>query len=146
LAGLGLLFLGGWCAWGMWHPGAGAGPARPPLAVRVAAVLVGLMLGWLLDTVVLPAGPGQVALGLPLPFATLGLDGGPGQGLGGPGALACALLNLAVGVGLGHLLGQVLWRRLGHRARRRADARIGRQAFRPGRELREDLPERAEEG
>lgn len=133
LVGLGLLLLGGWCTWGMWVPAA----TRPPLAVRAAAVSAGLVLASLLMAAAVPAGPGQVALGLPMPYLTLGVEGGPALGLGGPGALACAALDLAVGVGLGHLAVRGVhkwWLR-----------RAGRRWFRRGREL-EDLSERVGEG
>jgi len=147
LLGLGLLALGSWFVWLVW---AGVRPSlRPPMAVRLAAIILGVMGGWVLDMVALPLDATHAAIGFPMPVLFLVKESGGGQDLGSGVSFVCAFLNLAIGVALAHAGLHALW--AGHR--RRAPASLRPAVPAPDRrrlhaalktELKESEPPRSE--
>jgi len=126
LSGLGLLALGGWHAWRVWTATGTGRTEAFPLGVRITAVLLGVAAGWFLANLEYAPDPQHVTIGFPMPIVTLARHSGGWLEPGPAGSLPCLVLDLAVGVGLGHglLLGLArLTRGLGR-------ARLSRR-FRP---------------
>jgi hypothetical protein len=134
MAGLSLMVYGAWSVWAVWSA---AGPARLPLPARVVTVIVGCMGGWLMNSMAIPQDPLHVALGFPMPVLVLEKDAGASLSLGAMGSLPCALMNLAIGIGLAHAALRALWPRLVRlwpkpRPNVRVDWLVSRPAVRKG--------------
>ncbi|MDR3672992.1 MAG: hypothetical protein P4L36_19260 [Holophaga sp.] len=133
LLGLGLLAQGAWSSWGLWK--ARPDDGSPALTLRIAALVLGAVWGWILTNLPHAHDAAHVTLGWPMPVMTLTKASGRWLELGARASLPCILLNLAIGVGMVNtLLGQA-WK-LRPRPRPRAslfDAwRVSRTAPRPG--------------
>ena len=127
MLGLGLLALGSWFVWLVW---AGAHPSlRPPMAARLAGILLGVMVGWVLDIVAYSPRRHPRGHRFPMPVLFLVKESGGGQDLGSGVSFLCAFLNLAIGVALAHAGLHALWAG----RRRRAPASLRPAVPAPGR-------------
>jgi hypothetical protein len=120
LVGLSLLTLGAWSSWELWRPWADRGSPVPPLAVRVAALILGGVWGWVLTNLTHPLDPLHVTLGWPMPVMTLTRESGRWLELGAT-SIPCILLNLVIGIAMIQALLHLAWKlRPKRRPRRRA--------------------------
>ena len=114
MLGLGLLALGAWCTWGLWRP------QGPPVAARAAALVLGLVLGWILANLPHPEDALHMLLGWPLPVMTLVRASGLWLVMDARPSIPCLLLDLVVGIGSANALLRLFWRL---RPRRRVGGR-----------------------
>jgi hypothetical protein len=121
LVGLGLLTAGVWCSWELWRPWTRNRASMPPLAARVAALILGGVCGWMLANLTHPLDPQHVTLGWPMPVMTLTRDSGRWLELGAA-SVPCVLLDLAIGAGMVNALLRFCWKL---RPRRRPRKRAG---------------------
>jgi hypothetical protein len=121
LLGLCLMALGAWSSWEIWRPRTASEAEAPPLGSRVAAIILGGVWGWLLCNLPHPQDTAHIAIGFPMPVMTLAKGSGRWLELDSRASMPCALLNLAIGIGMVDTVLHLLWKfRPKRRPRRRA--------------------------
>jgi hypothetical protein len=122
MLGLFLLVLGAWFTWKLWLAPSADRPEAPPLTIRMAAIILGAVWGWILTSLPHPQDALHVTLGWPMPVMTLTKASGRWLELDATASIPCLVLDLAIGIGMVNALLGLLWKL---RPRRRPRGRAG---------------------